>query len=438
MAAPNTTTVSENTTTQSLAASNATTPKRLLSLDAYRGLVMILLAAHGFGIAHMASLPEDAAIWRSLDYDAWSKIAFHFSHSKWVTNFGWIGVPVWDMIQPCFMFMVGVAMPFSYARRQSSGHSPNRRLCHAILRGLLLVLIGVFLRSVNFESTHWVFIDVLSQIGLGYVFLYLLMDKSRTVQGGVFVAILVGYWFFFFLGEPTVSTSEPSSVTASQDEGEVQTSFEGFFSPWSKNRNAAYQADVWLLNQFPRPEGEVVVSHHRHGYVTFNFIPSIATMLLGVFCGQLLRSERKPGGKFGILIIAGSAFIVLGVVSGMFLCPIIKVIWTPSWVLFSGGWAILLLAAFFLVFDILRLSWLAFPLVVVGMNSIAMYVMGYLMRPWTIKNVKIHFGSTIEWLLGSGIWADDMYGRVAGPTAAFIVFWLIAIAMYRSKIFFRV
>ena len=84
------------------------------------------------------------------------------------------------------------------------------------------------------------------------------------------------------------------------------------------------------------------------------------------------------------------------------------------------------------------LRWLAFPLVVVGMNSIAIYMMGQLLRPWTIRAIHTHFGQLIEFVAGPSILADDMYCRIADPTLTFLVFWLIAFWMYRQKFFVRV
>ncbi len=133
--------------------------------------------------------------------------------------------------------------------------------------------------------------------------------------------------------------------------------------------------------------------------------------------------------------------MLLGVVAGHYACPVVKRIWTPSWVLLSGGWVIWMLAGFYLVFDLCRLRWLAFPLVVVGMNSIAMYMMGQLLRPFATKTIEIHFLGLLQHI---EIWtrtlflADDLSGRVLWPTAAFLFFWLIAFWMYRQKFFIRV
>src|SRR5690606_34857951 len=142
--------------------SNQTSPpaddgtSRLISLDAYRGFIMVMLAASGFGIARFAALPADAPVWQEQDRQTWQAIAFHFDHPAWESKIGLMGVSFWDLIQPAFMFMVGVAMPFSYAKRDALGHSPVRRFAHAGWRALVLVLLGVFLYSLGDERTNWI------------------------------------------------------------------------------------------------------------------------------------------------------------------------------------------------------------------------------------------------------------------------------------------
>ena len=128
------------------------------------------------------------------------------------------------------------------------------------------------------------------------------------------------------------------------------------------NRHAI---DVWLLNLLPTD-----FAYSRGGYQTINFIPSLATMLFGLMCGELLRSDRGPGKKLMVLVAAG----VGGLLIGLFLewtgiCPIIKRIWTPSWALFSTGWCCLILASLYGIIDVAGLRRWAFPLVVVGAHA---------------------------------------------------------------------
>jgi predicted acyltransferase len=414
---------------------------RLVSLDAYRGFIMIMLAASGFGIASLSRLPEDAPVWQTLDYQIWQEIGFYFQHPDWQSNFALpgqespllaIGISFWDLIQPAFMFMVGVAMPYSYARRAMFGHSGWRRAAHAAWRALVLVLLGVYLSSIGKSQTNWTFVNVLCQIGLGYLFVYALLGRKLWIQMLALVVILVGHWGLFYSYTPP---QEDETATVVADE---ETVFEGRFAPWSKQANVGHAVDVWLLNQFPRADE---FEYNSGGYVTLNFVPSIATMLLGVFCGQLLRSGARWWQKLLLLVFGGALCMALGMVAAQYACPIVKRIWTPSWVLFSGGWVIWMLAAFYLVFDLCRLRWLAIPLVIVGMNSIVMYLMGQMLRPWAIGTIKTHFLGLLQHI---EIWtstmflADDLFGRVIWPTSAFLVFWLIALWMYRQKYFVRI
>ncbi len=395
---------------------------------------MIMLAAAGFGVHQLTQLPAEAPVWNHLDYGIWQQVGVHFEHPVWDSQIEWIGVAFWDLIQPAFMFMVGVAMPFSYARRHALGHSIWRRSAHAAWRAVVLVLLGVFLSSCWSSQTNWTFVNVLSQIGLGYLFVYAMLGRRFWVQLLAFIVILAGYWGFFYSNPP------PQEYDYAQVNASEESIFTGNFAAWSKNANAGHNVDLWLLNQFPRPEGDKF-EFNNGGYVTLNFIPSIATMLLGVFCGQLLLSEKRWWQKFLLLVFGGAVCMGLGVLAGEYACPIVKRIWTPSWVLFSGGWVIWMLAAFYFFFFSCRRSWLAIPLVIVGMNSIAMYMMGQLLRPWATKTVEIHFLGLlqrIELQTGVNFLADDMYGRVLAPTMAFVVFWLIALWMYRQKFFAKI
>ncbi|MEZ6060287.1 MAG: hypothetical protein R3C19_08005 [Planctomycetaceae bacterium] len=445
---------------------------RLVSLDAFRGFIMTMLAAEGFGLADFSKLPPDSAAWNTCNYEFFHALGFHFDHPAWESIFGWMGVSFWDLIQPAFMFMVGVAMPFSYARREAMGESRAGRMLHAAIRAVILVLLGVFLYSLNNARTNWIFPNVLAQIGLGYFFAYLLLGRRLGIQLGAFAAILVGYWLFFFLNPPPAD-HDYAAYSASADEGEI---FEGRFAPWSKNANIAFRFDQWLLPQLRTPKtdppagdnektsddtptDEVNIApadkpglvrqwffsnpepytYNRGGYTTLNFIPSIGTAVLGILCGQLLLTNGTSGRKLLILIVAGALCLGLGILAHHTVCPIVKRIWTPSWVLFSGGYVIWMLAGFFLLFDVLPLKKLAFPLVVVGMNSLVMYLLGEMLRPWTGRHiVETHCAGFLESVFGPGILDHDVFGRVTLPTATFVVFWLIAFWLYRNRWFVRV
>lgn len=439
-------------------------PKRLTSLDAYRGFIMTMLAASGFGIAKLAGLPPENEVWTTFDYDAFERLQFHFTHPPWVSIVGVAGVSFWDLIQPCFMFMVGVAMPFSYSRREQMGRSSARRTLHALWRAIVLVLLGVFLYSLSQPRTNWIFTNVLAQIGLGYFFVYLLLRFRPAVQLGAVAAILVGYWGLFVLNPPPADYDYAAVGADPTADGQHREVFEGRFAPWSKNAHVGHFFDVWLLNQLrsPTEDGQRIdppdeddgplayvkywwfssperFEFNKGGYVTLNFVPSMATMLLGVLCGQLLLSNQSTQRKILLLLCWAAISLTLGVLAHHSVCPIVKRIWTPSWALFSGGYAIGLLVLFYLLFDVLPLQKLAFPLVVVGMNGIVMYMLGQMLRPWvTNKVVQTHFGNLLVTIFGPSALSYEGLGAIILPTAAFVVFWLIAFWMYRNRYFVRI
>ena len=134
---------------------------------------------------------------------------------------------------------------------------PGDVRAHAIWRALVLVLLGVFLSSLRTSQTNWDFVNVLSQIGLAYLFVYALMGRRFWIQLLALVVILVGYWGFFY------SYTPPEDYDYAAVNAADETVLEGQFASWSKNANAGHNVDVWLLNKFPRREGDVFRSQPR-------------------------------------------------------------------------------------------------------------------------------------------------------------------------------
>ena len=376
----------------------APSPHRLASLDAYRGAIMLYMASHGFGIARAAqSLPD--SVWPSLTW--------------WFEHVAWTGCSTWDLIQPAFMFMVGIAVPYSYARRQEQGHSRGRQFSHALVRSIVLVLLAVFLASGSGtgRTTRWEYTNVLGQIGLGYPFLYFLIGRRFVVQAAVAGAILVGYWALFAaypLPAADFNVAAVGVTPADVAGGAVQS---GFFGHWNKNTHVAAAFAVWFLNLFPR---STPFAFNPGGYATLNFVPSLATMLFGLLCGELLRSRRAPEEKVRLLLVAGGLLLVGGAIAGVTVCPIVKRIWTPSWALFSGGLVVWFLAAFYWVIDVAGIRRWAQFLIVVGMNSIAIYMMSQLMRPWVSDVLRTH--------LGAGFF-NGAYGQMTSSVRTSRVIW---------------
>jgi predicted acyltransferase len=392
--------------------------RRLISLDAYRGFVMLLMASEGLGITKFVR-DTHAGGW-------WPAISNQTQHVEWR------GCSLWDLIQPSFTFIVGVAMPFSLAKRRAEGQSFMRMFFHALWRSFLLIALGIFLRSINKPITNFTFEDTLSQIGLGYTFAFLLAWTRPRWQAIAIGVILVGYWMAFALWPLPPGNFDYSKVGVTPA-WQAQHQLTGFANHWGKNTNFAAAFDAKFLNLFPRPKGKPFL-YNAGGYLTLSFIPTLATMLLGLLAGGLLRSGTKYERNAWILVIAG----LIGLVAGTLLdltgvCPSVKRIWTPAWVLFSGGWCCLLMAAFYAFVDIGRMRAWAFPMIVTGANSIAIYCLadgGF--RTFIYDSLHVHGVSRL---------LDDTFGRyslIANWTATLVILWLILLWMYRRKIFIRI
>ncbi|MFN0195134.1 MAG: acyltransferase family protein [Planctomycetaceae bacterium] len=396
--------------------------KRLLSLDAYRGLIMISLGFNGFGLAVTATKQLEL----NPESSFWETVRYQFSHVEWG------GCAYWDLIQPSFMFMVGVSLAYSYAAREQRGESYGKMYMHAVTRSLVLIFLGIFLISNWQDYTEWSLMNVLSQIGLGYTFLFLLWKRHWGIQLGALLAILGGTWLAYtsYDGaglDPTLGDPDRGVPTEWAQQYLHQANVP---SAWHKNANVGHAVDLVVLNKLPRKEEFIF---NGGGYQTINFIPSLATMLVGLMCGELLRRDMSGMKKLIILVIVGGVCLEMGWfwdhVGG---CPLVKRIWTPSWALFSSGWCCLLLAGFYGIIDVLGLRMWSFPLTVVGMNSIAMYCMGQLLKPWTAHSLKTHISQDLFLSLG------EVYEPFVQATLVGLVFWLICFWMYKQRIFVRI
>jgi predicted acyltransferase len=358
---------------------------------------MLTLLTSGFGFLKISQQFPDSGVWAFL--------ARQFNHVPWE------GCVLWDLIQPSFMFMVGVAIPFSYARRIERGQSHRQVLTHAFARALILIalgLVGVLMlrRLVLFkppwpvpiQTTH-----ILVVIGVTYALAFPLVRRRPSTQLAVAIAILVATYVAYLL----YPSAEP-----------------GLFGHWAKNANLGTAWDQWFFLN-----GEEYRSGLRDiGLTSLGFVPGVSTVLAGMLAGEFLRGPRSSGAKAAWLAGVGTACLVVGLVLGRTLCPIVKYIWTPSFAIYSTGWTLWLLAGFYGVIEVLGWRRWALPLVVVGLNPIALFILYSTVDWWILK------GWTV--VLGRGLF-ESAYGPLWASLAVLFVLWGIAGVLYWRRIFIR-
>ena len=365
-------------------------------MDVYRGFVMLLMMAEVLHLSRVAEAFPGNWFWSILAYNQ--------------THVAWEGCSLHDLIQPSFSFLVGVALPYSIASRVAKGATDSAMFLHALRRSFVLVALGIFLRSTHSTQTNFTFEDTLTQIGLGYPFLFLLGLKPPRWQWVGLAFLLVGYWAAWALYP-------------------VPGPDYSFGAHWNKNANLGSAFDQWFLNLFPRSKP---FEANGGGYVTLSFIPTLGTMILGLAAGRWVRADA-PAVPLRKLLLAGGTGMAAGLllhVTG--LCPIVKRIWTPSWTLFSGGACFFLLAAFSWVIDVRRQRRWAFPLMVIGMNSIAAYMIAHLFEDFLKHSFLTHLGPATFRIFGTAFEPLLIGGAIL------VSYWLILYWMYKRRIFLRI
>ena len=391
----------------------AATKTRIGSIDAFRGFVMFLMLAEVMRLWTLRRAFPASGFWAFVAYNT--------------THVPWQGCSLHDLIQPAFSFLVGASLPFSIASRSSRGESFRRMLGHAVWRSVMLILLGIFLRSMGNSRTYWTFEDTLTQIGLGYTFLFLLAFASLRVQGIAFATMLVGFWAAFVAYPLPGADFDYTQVGVPADWPHMYT---GFLAHFNKNSNLSWAFDVWFLNLFPR---EAPFRFNGGGWSTLSFIPTLATMMLGVWCGAWLKTARSTGEKLKGLVIGGVALTLAGLVlQWLHICPIVKRIWTSSYTLYSGGLVVLMLAGFYALIEWKGWRRWSFPLLVIGANSIAIYVMSWTIERFVASALVRHLGASPFAVLG------PPFEPVLRGIGVLMVFWLLLFWMYRRKIFLRI
>jgi predicted acyltransferase len=388
-------------------------PQRITSIDAYRGFVMFLMMAEVLRFSQVAESFPESSCWAFLD--------FQQSHVPWV------GCSLHDLIQPSFSFLVGVALPYSMAGRVSRNESKTAMWLQTIRRSLILVLLGIFLRSMHASQTNFTFEDTLTQIGLGYPILFALGFSSQRIQWSAFVVILFCYGLAFAL-YPVPGPYFDWTQTGSTADWEHN--LKGFAAHWNKNTNLAWAFDRWFMNLFPR---EKPFLFNGGGYSTLSFIPTLGTMILGLIAGKWLKTATSSQWLIKRLVITSAILFTLAIILNIAgINPIVKRIWTPSWTLFSGGWCFLLLAAFYYLVDIRQNKSLFFPLVVIGTNSIAAYILAHTIDSFIDQSFRIHISQHYDLIFGEG------FRSLVSGTIILLMEWWILYWMYKKKLFIKI
>jgi predicted acyltransferase len=395
------------------------TKARLVSLDTYRGVVMLLMASDGLRLGEVAQHYPDSRVWQFL--------ARQSDHVRWQ------GCTLWDLIMPAFLFMVGVALPFSIASRRRRGQGSGRLFAHAVWRSVVLVILGIIVMADSEPRSGLNFINVLAQIGLGYWSVFLLAERSFRMQAAVFVAILLGYWFWFYLYPAPTASFDFKAVGVPAKWHHLEETA----AHWDINTNPAAAFDRWFLNLFPRAKP---FQFREGGGTTLNFVPAIATMLLGVMAGCWLRGGAEATRKVRGLAVAGVLLVAAGIaldpailpgVDSMrwTICPIIKRLWTPSYVLYSGGWVLLFAALLYWTTDVRGLKRWTFAFVVIGMNSLVMY----LLAAFGTKRIQPWLAS-----FAGRIGIDSPFLPIVESLVTLLLFWLVCFWLYRRRLFVRI
>lgn len=336
--------------------------ERLVSLDAFRGLTMLLLISHGFGL-------YDAFKWEQAEHAAW------------------VGCTVWDLIQPAFTFMVGVAMPLALSKRAAQGR-------HVLWRALVLILLSNVLS--NFGGTQGLklqFINVLCQIAFSYVLCYAILQLRFPWQVVTAAGLMVFHHALFYL-------------------------WPGPTGPFDQARNIGAVIDLQLLGY-----------NYSGYYTTINFLGNAITVLFGCWTGLLMLSSRSHLERIRLLVACGAGALALGFLLSNWI-PMVKRLWLGSFTFVSAGWVLLAFAAFYWLVEVQGHKRWTFPLVVVGMNCIFIYSFSQVLRGWLSRGVASFDGQQFA-MLGPA-------GAIPHNLIVMTIMWGLCYWLHQRRIFFKI
>ena len=357
--------------------------QRLKSLDALRGFDMFWIIGGGAAVKGLA---------KGLDTPSLNAIVPQLEHVRWQ------GLHCWDVIWPLFMFIVGVAIPFSIEKRKAAGASDRNLLLHALWRSVILFCLGTITQGNLLAWDLSIFrpcYSVLHGIAAGYLIAVFIVLKARPKgQVAVIGGFLILYWALMVL-IPVPGIGR------------------GVLTP---DGNLATYVDRAVLGRF----------HYGENTWFLSYLGFASSVLLGSLAGHLLRSARPANTKALLLVCAGVACVGQGLLWSLEF-PIIKLLWTSSFVLVSGGISFLVLALFYWIIDVLGYGRWPFFFVVIGMNSLAVYVATMLFDFRLLADIFV--GKLLPRL---GRW--DSFTEAATSLA---IIWSILFWMYRTKSFIK-
>ncbi len=365
--------------------------KRLQSLDALRGFDMFwIMGGEGIFIT-LAALTG----WPVLKW--WAGQLEHVP---------WHGFHAYDMIFPLFLFIAGISFPFSMAKRYHGEANRKALYAHVIQRGLLLVLLGILNNNaIRFDFANLRYGSVLGRIGLAWMFAALIFMNTNLRSRIIWLwGILIFYWLLFPLF--------PAHDLGATD-------------PYSMQGNLAGFIDRHLL------PGKFCCYTYGDSEGILSTIPAISTALLGMLTGQFVMSQylsRKPLRKVLYMAAAAIGLVAIGLLWNLAF-PINKYLWSSSFVCFVGGLSLLLFTLFYLVIDIWKINWWTKFFVVIGMNSIAIYL-AHLIIDFDYA-AKFFFGGVYNLL-------QPEWKPFAMAVGFFTTAWLFLYFLYRKKWFLKV
>jgi heparan-alpha-glucosaminide N-acetyltransferase len=344
---------------------------RVVAVDAFRGFMMALIASAGFGLAALDAKQPFGRV------------------GGWMRHSPWKGCTLWDTIQPSFMFLAGLSLVLAMARRTAKGDTATDHARHLVIRSVKLIVVSQILIWIARNEVRPQLIDSLSQIAIASLIVVVILALPRPWQVVAGVALIGAHWG-------------------------LHLAFPGPDGAWSGQLPIGMRIDQKLFRW----------SYYDGAYSTLNVLSSTLWPLAGAWVGQYLLARHAP--RRTVRVLAGWAVVAL--VSGLALArwvPMVKALATPSFVVIGLGWSLAFMTVAYALFDVVGLRRLAWPLVIIGRNSIVVYALDVALRGWLQSSVFV---------FTRGYPPLGRFGVVADLLTVGLVIWLLCLWLHRRNI----